>query len=339
MRRQPYGYAHFCGRRGIVALRNPFIERQDVEVKLDETAGWKREEALASGDDSRFLAKIVYPRHEILPRIVRYGDALKLSLSAYETLMLQVEPLSRNELVVAGVRYRQSTSAGDRAEYELFGLLGRKQQVAVFGPAPVRAELDGRPVELTAHGDRLELTLPAGETTEPATTGGQFVLQPSGQGFKVGGSCTVRVPPKATASVHVLCGFRGKEQQPLTCQTTINGRPAKVEIIRKKLELEFDDTEPGRSWAWFKFDVPAGQSQIELTIDNYQADGKPLAGQIGWWLWTERPTKPHKLVLELNRAVAPPTADPLPLPIEMEHFRQVVPIRRLAPLEIGKTTR
>jgi alpha-L-rhamnosidase len=325
MRRQPYGHAHFCGQRGIVALRNPVIERQDVEVKLDETAGWKRDEALAGGDDAQFLARIVYPRHEVLPQIVRYGDVLKVLLSAYETLILHLEPLPRNVMVVAGARCRPGPSAGNRAEYEVFGLPGEKLQVAVFGPAPVRAEFDGRPVELAA-----QLTLPAGETAGPAADGGQFVVQPSAQGFKAAGRCTVHVPPSAAATVHVLCEFRGKEEKPLTCQATVNGRPAKVEIIRKKLEQDGDDSEPGRSWAWLKFGVPAGQSQIELTIDNYQADGKPLAGQIGWWLWTERPTEPHKLVLELDGDVPPPAVDPLPLPVEMERFRQVVPIQRLA---------
>ena len=204
----------------------------------------------------------------------------------------------------------------------------------MFGPAPLRATLDGQPVELASHGDRIEFTLPTGETIEPAAEGGQLTVQPSGNGFKLVGRCSVRVPPKATASVRLLCDFHGKEQQPLACQATVNGRPAKVEIVRKKLENDGEDSEPDRFWAWFKFDVPAGQSQIELTIDNYQADGKPLAGQVGWWLWTERPAKPHKLVLEFDRAVVTPTDGPLPLPLEMEHFRQVAPIRRLAPLQI-----
>ena len=325
--RQPYGYAHFCGQRGIVALRNPFVGRQDVEVRLDETAGWNSREAAAG--DGRFVVKVVYPRHEVLPRVFRYGDTLKLPLNDYETLILHVEPLPSNTPVVAGARCRQGRLAGDRAEYELFGPPGQERHVAVFGPAPVRATLDDGPVELVRRGDRIEFTLPAGETIEAAAEGGQLTVQPSGNGFKLVGRCSVRVPPKATASVRLLCDFHGKEQQPLACQATVNGQPAKVEIIRKKLEQEGEDSEPDYSWAWLKFDVPTGQSQIELTIDNYQADGKPLAGQVGWWLWTDRLTKPHKLVLEFDRAVVPPIADPLPLPLEMEHFRQVVPIRRL----------
>ena len=327
LRRQPYGYAHFCGQRGIVALRNPFVGRQDVEVRLDETAGWNSREAAAG--DGRFVVKVVYPRHEVLPRVFRYGDTLKLPLNDYETLILHVEPLPSNTPVVAGARCRQGRLAGDRAEYELFGPPGQERHVAVFGPAPVRATLDDGPVELVRRGDRIEFTLPAGETIEAAAEGGQLTVQPSGNGFKLVGRCSVRVPPKATASVRLLCDFHGKEQQPLACQATVNGQPAKVEIIRKKLEQEGEDSEPDYSWAWLKFDVPTGQSQIELTIDNYQADGKPLAGQVGWWLWTDRLTKPHKLVLEFDRAVVPPIADPLPLPLEMEHFRQVVPIRRL----------
>jgi hypothetical protein len=335
MRREPYGFAHFRGQRGILSLRNPGIERQEVKVKLDETAGWDRAQATASGNPA-YLVKIVYPRHEVLPHTIRYGDTLKLPLLAHETLIAHVEPLPVDRPVVAGVRCRSVRTAGNTAEYEVFAEPGRARQVAVFGPPPVRATLDGRPVEFTSGDGRMEFVLPSAEGAEPAVDAPHLVVQPAGRQSRLAGSCTVRVPAKAAASVHLLCEFQTAEKKLLACRATIEGRAAKVETVRKWYAQMDDETEPGRTWAWFKFDVPAGRNQIELAVDDFQMDGKPLAARVGWWLWTERPAAAHKLALEWDRALAPAGDDPLPLPLEMDRYRQVTPIRPLAPLEIGK---
>jgi hypothetical protein len=337
LKREPYGYAHFGGPRGIVALRNPFLERREVEVKLDEaTAGWRRDEA--GGDDARFVAKIVYPRHETLPQVFRHGDTLKLELEPYDTLVLHVEPLLKDAPVVAGARCRPGPSAGNRAEYDVFALPGRKQQVAVLGSAPTRATLDGKPVELTARGDGVEFTLPAVDAAEPAAEGGELVVKPSGQGFQVAGGCTIDVPQGATATLHVLCDFHAGTKLELACKATVGGKEAKVESVRKLWHQMGDESEPGQAWTWFKFDVPEGKNRVEVTIDKYEIDGKPPRGNVGWWLWTQRPAEPRRLVLEMPQAIAPPSADPLPLPIEMERYRRVTTIRPLTPVEaVGRS--
>lgn len=162
--------------------------------------------------------------------------------------------------------------------------------------------------------------------------GGRLELLPSKKGFKLSGDCTVVVPEGARGSIHFLCEFAAPKRRDLECTALIDGRPAKVEMVRKKCVQMFDETDPGRDWTWFKFDVPAGRSQVELTIDNYQAEGKPLGGDVGWWLWTELPTEPHKLVVEMSQPIAQSAEEPLPLPLEMEHVRRVTPIRRLAPV-------
>ena len=226
-----------------------------------------------------------------------------------------------------GARCQLAKSTDKRAEYTIHGLPGKQQQISLFGAASARATLDGRPIELAPRGDHVEFVLPAEEANEPSADGGQLSLQPSEKGFKVAGKCAVHVPAKASATVHVLCNLLDTKQQwPLMCSATINGKPAKVEIVQQPGNQE---ERQERFWTWLKFKVPDGQSQIELTVDNYQAEGKPLRGEVGWWLWTECPTTPHRLVLDLPQSAAPAIADPLPLPIEMEHYRQVLPIRGL----------
>lgn len=142
MKRQPYGYTHFNGRRGIVSLCNPFIDQREVEVKLDETSGWSE----AAAGDARYVAKIVYPRHETLPEPVRFGDVLKVPLAPYETLTVQLEPFPEDRPTLLGARSRLVKSARNRVEYEIHGVPGRDERVTLTGPAPASVVLDGRPV-------------------------------------------------------------------------------------------------------------------------------------------------------------------------------------------------
>ena len=59
-RMEAYGYAHFVGGRGILALRNPFIQPQTVHLKLDESYGWSASDA----GTGRHTATVVYPYPE-----------------------------------------------------------------------------------------------------------------------------------------------------------------------------------------------------------------------------------------------------------------------------------
>ncbi|NLF08739.1 MAG: hypothetical protein GX594_12285 [Pirellulaceae bacterium] len=327
MKRQPYGYAHFNERHGIVSLRNPFVDHLDVEVRLDETAGW----SAAAAGEGQYAVNIVYPRHETLARPIRFGDPLKLTLAPYETVIAQIEPLDAERPALLGARARLVKAERNRLEYEIHATPDRDQRIMLIGPKPTSIVLDGRPIEAVETGGRFAFELPKRTTDSPTVEGGRLEMLPSEKGFKLVGDCTVLVPDGAEGSIHFLCEFAAPERRELECDAQIDGRPVKVEIVRKEWKQMSDETDPGRAWTWFKFDLPAGRSKIDLTIDNYQADGKPLGGAVGWWLWTELPTERHKLVWETERGVAGMAEAPLPLPLGMERIRRVTPIRRLAP--------
>jgi len=84
-KREWYGYAHFAGGRGIICLRNPFIEPQTIKLTLDESVGCTRD-----GAAGPLTAAVVYPRHEVLKDTLSYGGTLDLSLLGYETVLIQL---------------------------------------------------------------------------------------------------------------------------------------------------------------------------------------------------------------------------------------------------------
>ncbi len=84
---EPYGYAHFLGRRGIIVLRNPFIEPRRVRMELGRPMGWSADEA----GDACYSVRVVYPHRETLASSVRFGDVLEVTLEAYQLLLIHVE--------------------------------------------------------------------------------------------------------------------------------------------------------------------------------------------------------------------------------------------------------
>ncbi|MCL4553152.1 MAG: NPCBM/NEW2 domain-containing protein, partial [Candidatus Marsarchaeota archaeon] len=82
--REPYGYAHWKGDRGMVSLRNPWITPQTYTLKLDESSG-------LSVKTSGLSIVSLYPENRVYGRGLKYGDTLSLPLAPYETLVLSIK--------------------------------------------------------------------------------------------------------------------------------------------------------------------------------------------------------------------------------------------------------
>lgn len=86
MPREPYGYAHWDGSRGLVALRNPWIAPQSYSLRLglgtDDQAG----------EQERVSVVSLYPAVRVYTANGRLGETLQVALAPYETLVLSVGP-------------------------------------------------------------------------------------------------------------------------------------------------------------------------------------------------------------------------------------------------------
>jgi hypothetical protein len=83
--REPYGYAHWEGRRGFVILRNPWILPQSYSVKLDA-------ETELSPQAAQLSAVSLYPENRLYATGLKFGDQLTIPLAPYETLVLEIAP-------------------------------------------------------------------------------------------------------------------------------------------------------------------------------------------------------------------------------------------------------
>jgi len=83
--REPYGYAHWEGCRGIVAVRNPWILPQAYALKLDA-------ETDLSPQANGLSAVSLYPENQIYAKQLKFGDTLTIPLAPYETVVLAIGP-------------------------------------------------------------------------------------------------------------------------------------------------------------------------------------------------------------------------------------------------------
>ena len=79
--RDPYGYAHFDGGRGLVLIRNPWVRPSQIRIALDGSIGCPKTIKNVS-------AVCIYPRYGTVRRSLSHGDSLDVRLAPYETKLL-----------------------------------------------------------------------------------------------------------------------------------------------------------------------------------------------------------------------------------------------------------
>ena len=79
LKREPYGYTHFTKDKGILLLRNPDINKKDVELKLDDKFG-------DIDSTKEYYLKVFYPYNYVFGKPVKLGQSIIIPLNSYEVL-------------------------------------------------------------------------------------------------------------------------------------------------------------------------------------------------------------------------------------------------------------
>lgn len=88
MPREPYGFSHAAGNKGFIMLRNPWIAKTSLDIKIDKSLGFD------SDDIQKLSITSIYPEARVYAQNISYGDKISIPLAAYETIVLSVEPKS-----------------------------------------------------------------------------------------------------------------------------------------------------------------------------------------------------------------------------------------------------
>jgi hypothetical protein len=94
MPRQVYGYAHWQDDKGLVHLRNPWIEHQNYEFKIQ-----------CKGNG--LCAVSIYPEQRTYAKKLKHGQAFPVTLRPYETLVLHIKENDKNTLPPAAASVKK----------------------------------------------------------------------------------------------------------------------------------------------------------------------------------------------------------------------------------------
>ncbi len=83
--REPYGYAHWKGNRGLVCLRNPWIDPATVSIVPSTDVG-------LPADSVALRATTIYPERRVIAAHVDATEPLRVHLDPYETAVIEIGP-------------------------------------------------------------------------------------------------------------------------------------------------------------------------------------------------------------------------------------------------------
>lgn len=105
--RKAYGYVHFLGKKGIVAVRNPYIEPQTLRFSLSELLG-------LDPDADALVLERIYPNRWVSPQLYSSGSEIKISLPGYETAIYEIYPLREAKVPLLAGRIYELSKKNER---------------------------------------------------------------------------------------------------------------------------------------------------------------------------------------------------------------------------------
>ena len=288
-KRQAYGYIHWWRNRGIVAARNPWIDRAALKIRLDAADGL---EAKAS----HLVLERVYPTRWISPRLFKAGEVAELPLEGFETAVYELYPVGdATRPLVAGARFDERNLDDGRHSITVFEgnplLLNPQAVSGLFVKGVSRKNLDNI-------GKVRPLPSPLVSSMVSAMEGGarlQVIIDATVRDATV----AVLVKPESRLAGRTLPRFAFRLDGALVNTT--------------------GEQEKG-AWAWYLTTMGGGNHNIELTFpDSARWKGSVLA-----WVLSTQEAKGEEIICTTANTVKPPPMPPKPWPVE--EVRRTSPI-------------
>jgi len=280
--KEAYGYIHFSRDRGILAVRNPFIQPRVLKIKLDPAYG------LYSKACSLVLER-VYPTRWLSPHLYAVGATLELPLQGYETGIYEIYPVEKaTEPLLAGVTFDVVKEEGK--DY-ILKVRNINTQVRLLNPGLVKnIKISGQEVPLHQLHSALSMnplpgSVKAGSITD--VSGGAAV------------DFSVQEPSTTAALVFLV--------QPMIRANV------SVYLQGKKTGVE-EESQEGK-WAWYKVKLGPGQHNARIKIQPVDKKTKWTGDISAWVIGTRKPQSQEvqfELVQELSKQRPMP---PLPFPV------------------------
>ncbi len=262
--RNPYGYVHFEGKRGVIAARNPFMEPKVLKVELSPKVGLD----LSATD---LVVDKVYPVRYISPDIIQADADLELPLEGYETAVYEIYPLDgAQEPLLAGIKYDTVHRAKDGFKIKA---LDSEGEARLLNPEAVSAFIyDGERI------DPPDKTLPVVRLREPVNR--IAVQKYSGEG-QFWSDIRFRLHEPVTAATF---GFLLEPSG-----VFVNGEDPTVAVEMNGEAIGMGTESQKGRWKWYKRDVPVGSHLMRVRIFPPEGQTRWTGEASAWLVLTMEP--------------------------------------------------
>jgi hypothetical protein len=285
----PYGYVHFEGSKGIIALRNPKVDRDRITIKLDPEFGLDPQAA-------NLVIEQVYPKRYILPELYSAGGNLSIDINGFETIVLEVYQLDETQPpLLAGAYFEQKTE-GNQLTYQV---IKAGQKVKFLNPEKIET-LQREGVSINVGELKPDYQL---DVVDPGIQSSKQ-LQDDRITFELDAS-------KALVSKVAMAG--------LLLKTEEGEEFPQVRFTKDGKELETEEQKSGKNWKWITLiagDEEQQIYQVELETGNWK-------GKVELWGEIMETERGYVLEVTTNERLNQQAMPPLPYPShEFRYYRK-----------------
>lgn len=256
--RKTYGYAHFSGKKGIVAVRNPKIEPDVLKLKLSSALGICPKAA-------SLVLERVYPTRWISPDLYSAGANIELQLDGFETAIYEIYPIEEAaEPLLAGIIFNSRLKNNDEVEMDVFNV---KKIVRLLNPEIVQAaKLNGVEVELK------KLTA-LGKEEKASLISRSVEVKTSRREVKINAALNVDNDMKNPVLALLLESDSHSEKFTPKIKATLNGKSTDLKIEQQK-----------NRWVWYKMELNPGENKCQFRIQSSKKGSTLKSNGVLWLL-------------------------------------------------------
>ena len=266
--KQPYGYVHFKGNHGIIAVRNPYIAPEILPVILSPAMGLDPEA-------SSLVLERVYPSRWISPQLYAAGVQIELPLDGYETAVYEIYPVGETQQpLLSGSVFEVTDHKDNHVSMDVYKT---GAAVKILNPEKIS--------EIAVNGKRVNISDLCAGVERPVSLLGQRSIIRTKHKKKDGFTVRFKLnhPVKnATLAILLESDNTNEVQQNPEVKVSLDGKIVTPKVERQK-----------GVWKWMLTEVDTGQHHCHYDLIPSKS-GKKWTGKVSAWLiFSYRPDADH----------------------------------------------
>ena len=277
---EAYGYAHFKGEKGLIAVRNPKVQHDVIRFRLKPEYGLNEEAA-------NLVVEQVYPFRKILPQLYSAGGELEIALNGFETAIFDVYTMESTERpLLADAVFSLKTDKNILTyQVEEAG-----KNIHFLQPQKIESmTVDGQKAAFNSlQGDRM---------TNEQKPDYSVTTQKTKKSF------TYTIRPKMMHNTYPA------EVALLLKNPKKKGAFPEVIIRQGKKKLKVNKQSIHNKWAWYSVELTNSQKDIVVVVNTQN-----WSGQSELWANSVQKRHPFTLQVSISNRAKPEWLPPLPYP-------------------------